>query len=166
MKHFAPTGTAGPVAREPFSITVMRDEEPITYEFRARVMTDVTGLASVLTLGDKHAEKAIGGVMRIIAKMLDNKDGVPANWKPEVLPEPDGAPEDFVPQFRNPDGTLEDFTPENTEKYTAFEAGSSKRRWLYLVEEDDEATIDEGQLMKLFGWLMSLAGKDRGPQSR
>lgn len=165
MKHFGPTSTA-PVPREPFTLTVMRDDEPEDHQFNARAMTDVTGLATVLTLGDKHAEKAIGGVMRIIAKMLDNKDGVSASWRPEVLPEPDDAPEDFTPQFRNPSGELEDFTPENTARYTRFEAGSSKRRWLYLVEEDDEATVDEGQLMRLFGWLMGLAGKGRGPQSR
>lgn len=174
MKSFGPAGRSNtkPVAREPFEFTFMRDDEPETYTFNARAVTDTAGIASTLGVAEKHPERALPGMLRMISKMLDNKDGTPRGWEPKVLPppqapadqptlsgefdviddEPDDEPE---PKFRGPDGELHPMSA--AEKFQAFEAGSSRRRWHQLMDDDEEITADGKALIKLFEWLVGLA---------
>lgn len=173
MKSFGPKGQAvQPVPREPFQFTFLRDDEPETHEFQARAITDVTGLSVLFQDIDRHPERALTGMMRQIAKLLDNKDGVSASWQPAALPLPSmedrvasgtyseaDDEEEQVMKFRTPAGDLLPLTPENTAKFTDHAAGSSRRRWLELIEGD--VTVHESDLVKLFQWLVGLAGKGR-----
>lgn len=156
MKNFDRKGPHT-APREPFSLTVLRDEEPERHEFRARAVSDMASLAQTLSAGDAHPDRMVRGMMTMISKMLDNKDGVPSSWKPDPVEGPDGEPA----KFRTPDGMLVELTAENTAPYLEFSAGSSKRRWLHLMNDDDDAEVSAEQIMELFGWLASLAGKDR-----
>lgn len=161
MTSFGPKDRqAVPAILEPFDFTVLRDDEPETHEFQARKVTDIASLMVTLTASDKHPERAMGGLMRLIAKMLYNKDGVPAGWEPNPLEAPEGADDDagMQPKFRDPlTGELIDYSPENIARFTAFQAGSSRRRWRYLMEEDDEVIVQQDDLMNLFRWLVGLA---------
>jgi hypothetical protein len=154
-----------PAARESFTFPFMRDEELEEHTFRARVSLDLPTLISAIGEADRHPERAVSGLLRIVVKMLDNKDGVPAQWEPEPLPLPDPLPEghDGEVRFRGPDGEL--YLLEEAAKFTAFEAGSSRRRWLHLIEEDDEIEVHRDDLMDLYKWLIGLAGKDLTPKS-
>lgn len=141
--------------RKPFDFWVMRDDEPEKHSFQARVVTDIASLMVVVSAGDRDSAKAMVGVGRIISKMLDNKDGTPARWVPSQLPPPDGAGEDYQPRFRGPDGEL--YTMDHVDRFERFEAGSSRRRWLYLMLEDDEIVVEAKDLMRLMEWLVALA---------
>lgn len=158
MPSFGPKGRAAttPVL-EPFDFTILRDDEPETHSFQARKVSDMATLMMTLTNTDRHPERAMGGLMLMIAKMLYNKDGVPARWEPETLPAPEGEP-DAELKMRDPlTGELIAANPDNVARLTKFEAGSSRRRWLYLMEQDDEAVVQQDDLMELFRWLVGLA---------
>lgn len=199
MKSFAPKGRAKPIERIPFEFTVMRDEEPEVHRFQARAVTDTASLAYTLSSTQKHPERALTGMLRLIGKMLDNKDGTPADWAPKVLPLPgetdrsgdsemaqvadalasttvdfsesaqDGGDlerdenGEIVRKFRGPDGQL--YPLSEAERFLKPEAGSSRRRWRALMEEDDDAVVDGEALGKLFEWLVGLAAGRPTPPS-
>lgn len=168
MKSFGPTAAQRntPVHREPFEFTFMRDDEPETHRFVARAVTDMTGLASLFTAVKKNPEQALPEMLGVIAKMLDNKDGTPAKWQPVALPIPEGLPEEERPErmFRAPNGEL--YPVAEADRFLTFEAGSSRRRWLHLINEDDELTTDSTAITSLFEWLAGLAaGRPTQPSS-
>jgi hypothetical protein len=183
MKSFGPKGKpARPAVREQFEFTFLRDDEPETHTFNARVITDVAALSVTLTNANRHPDLALSGMFRMIAKMLDNKDGTPNRWEPRPLPkmttedraaagvysqtEDDEYDDqrDDVTRFRGPDGTI--YPLDRAADFTAFEAGSSRRRWLYLMEEDDEVIVDAKDVAALFEWLTGLAaGRPTQPPS-
>ncbi len=158
MKSFGPKNrTTKPAPRETFEFTVLRDEEPETHTFNAVCQTDAAALALMLSSVEKHPERSMIGLFRMIAKMLDNKDGTPSKWQPTPLPTPEDATEDHETKFRGPDGAL--YTMDQAARFSPFEAGSSRRRWLYLMEDDDEVIVDADDLVKLFEWLVSVAAR-------
>jgi hypothetical protein len=167
----------GPVRREPFTFTFLRDETPEVHTFQARAVGDVVSLATVLSAAQNNPEAAMPSMLRLIAKMLDNKDGTPYGWKAEALPLPERAeqPEqqwnttggmlvevvdqdDEEPQerkFRGPDGGLH--TYDKLDQFEAFDAGSSRRRWQHLMDVDDDVEVEYRDLTELFEWLVGLA---------
>jgi hypothetical protein len=195
MKSFAPKGRTKPIERIPFEFTVMRDEEPEVHRFQARAVTDTASLAYTLSSTQKHPERALTGMLRLIGKMLDNKDGTPADWAPKMLPLPGerertddqvadalAATEidmfeeelaendlerdengEIIRKFRGPDGQL--YPLSEAERFLKPEAGSSRRRWRTLMEEDDDAVVDGEALGKLFEWLVGLAAGRPTPPS-
>lgn len=177
MKKFGRRAQAHrPAPREEFEFTFLRDDEPETHRFAVRAHTDVVGLTSTLMLAKSSPEAAMPAVLRVIAKMLDNKDGTPHGWRPVPLadkpnpeqadgPEPDDAEATLRERkFRGPDGNLHTF--EHAARFQAFEAGSSRRRWLHLIEEDDYVSVDAQDLMELFEWAVGLAaGRPTQPSS-
>jgi len=152
-----------PVHREQFSFWFMRDDEPEEHVFQARVVTDIGGLLAALKAAKTdNTGKAVQAAAMIISRMLDNKDGTPARWEPVLTSRPDDATEDWQPQFQGPDGNHHGV--DQLEKFTRFEAGSSRRRWLYLIEEDDEVVVQGEDLMTVMEWLVKLAaGRPTGP---
>lgn len=108
---------------------------------------------------DSDAE-AIAGLVDMISKFMDNKDGTPANWQPVELAAKKGE-EPPVKRFRGPDGKPHPWA--KAEGFLATAAGSSRRRWLHLMNEDDGATVEQDTLIKLLEFLMEIAGKDRTP---
>lgn len=183
-----------PAPREPFEFTFIRDEVPETHHFQARARADMVSLASTLLAAKASPERAMPEMLRLISRMLDNKDGTPMRWEPVPVPVEDvpgngarqsqpGAPNyewatqgtiaEVAPEdeseerprvFRGPDGELHTF--DQVEKFTAFEAGSSRRRWTHLMEVDDDVEVDAQDLMELFEWLVGLAaGRPTRPSS-
>jgi hypothetical protein len=195
MKSFAPRSRSKPIERIPFEFTVMRNEAPEVHRFQARAVTDTASLAYTLSSTQKHPERALTGMLRLIGKMLDNKDGTPSDWEPKVLPlpaerqaeldemDPIDADElaaleadelddslerdengEIIRKFRGPDGQL--YPLAEAERFLKPEAGSSRRRWRALMEEDDDAEVDGEALGKLFEWLVGLAaGRPTPPSS-
>lgn len=167
MKSFGPKNRAvKPAPRESFEFTMLRDGDPETHTFNAVCQTDAAALAFMLGSVEKHPERSMIGLFRMIAKMLDNKDGTPAKWEPTPLPPPaleipddegDLEPIEHETKFRGPDGAL--YTMDHAARFTDLDAGSSRRRWLQLMEDDDEVIVDAEDLVKLFEWLISVAAR-------
>jgi len=131
-----------------FTVAFEIDGEEVDHLFSARPQItygDMVGLK-------RHEKDTEGGVLpyldRIIRRSLRNDDGVPANWAPVIR---DG-------EFTNPDGTS--CPVEDLPKYTAHEAGSSRRRWIALIESED-AVIEFDVVMSLFEWLAGEVGAGR-----
>jgi hypothetical protein len=165
VRTFAPASKkTRPAPREEFTFTFMRDDEPEDHRFVARGVLDTASLSATLQAARVAPEQALGGIMRMIVKMLDNSDGTPARWQPTPWTEPlPGRDDDgFVTDddederyFKGPDG--QPITAEQVEKLQLFESGSSRRRWRYLIDEDDELVVDTKAIMQLFEWMVGLA---------
>lgn len=143
-KHFSKKSQTAPVPVVDFSVDFDVDGEATEHAFVAR---------PAITYGDmvalkKYENDSQGAVLpfldRIIRRSLRNDDGVPLKWRPEVK----------SGEFTTPDGEKKPLA--DLEKYTAFEAGSSRRRWAELIESDD-AVVDFETVMSLFEYLAEAA---------
>jgi hypothetical protein len=64
----------------------------------------------------------------------------------------------YEPAYRGPDGKIYLLSDEGTLKgFLAVEAGSSRRRWNYLMEQDETAVIDAEDLADIGKWIIGLA---------
>lgn len=75
-----------PVERIPFSLWVERDDVAEEHHFQARVVDDFAALVVSAINARKDTEKAVSGMFAFMAKIMDNRDGVPAEWSPTPLP--------------------------------------------------------------------------------
>jgi hypothetical protein len=143
-KRFGKKKDSAPIPETSFSVDFSRDGKEEEHFFVARPQLaygDMVGLK-------RHEQDEDGKVLpvldRIIRRAMRNDDGTPVNWKPVVQ---DG-------EFTAPDGKL---VPANDlPKYTAHEAGSSRKRWIELIESDD-AVVEFEQVMALFEHLCAVS---------
>jgi hypothetical protein len=147
-KHFSKKPTTQQVPIVDFSVDFDVDGEATEHHFTAR---------PAITYGDmvalkKYENDSQGAVLpfldRIIRRSLRNDDGVPLKWTPVVK----------AGEFTTPGGEQKPVT--DLDKYTAFTAGSSRRRWAELIESDD-AVVDFETVMSLFEHLAEQASADR-----
>ena len=198
MKSFG--GNRPKVERESFELkyeTIDEEEKSATFQALSRVSgADIASIMLAMEKGDEG--KGVTRLMRLLTKVMDNKDGeVKHGWSPEKLTPPKAAisqradrPEDQderpadqfgwpvenvalapavepVPSYRGPDGAIYPFS--DTERLASWmddqAAWTSRRRWAYLMEEDDSAIVDIQDLMKIAEWVISL-GTDRPTPAR
>jgi hypothetical protein len=148
----------GRAHREPFQFTFLRDDEPETHEFNAVAKPDLVGLTRVMVLINTAPERATAQLLAMIPKGLDNSDGTPAKWEP--IPVADGYGEHGEPGAKYivaPSGPQKGgmVPAEHAAQFEAFDAGSSRRRWNALLDDDDIA-VDIADVMALFEWMVSL----------
>lgn len=146
------------------AVIFKRDKVRERHEFLAEPRLDWQNLRGLMYLMDSRRgsdgidPKALAQIDRLIRRSLVNTDGTPERWRPNIVSEPGEEP-----WFTDPQG---DHTPvELLPAYEAFEAGSSRRRWVHLMEYDDEVTVEASQIIKLMHYLMEQSGKDPGKKS-
>jgi hypothetical protein len=141
-----------------------------------------------LSANERTAVEALGQVKDAIRTLLDDSDGTPLDWSPTVLPreahvpsaelatwpsiddEPESGMGSFhsivgglddedeaEPQFVAPDSTVHPWSEAS--KYTAFEAGSSRRRWVELMDGDNDLRVEAKTVTKAWQWLISEAAE-------
>jgi hypothetical protein len=177
---------------EPFEFELMAslDDVDEVHQFRAVRQVDRLLAAQFTGFVPEEAHKEVALLVKLISKTLDDKDGTPATWAPVELPPPpanardvnpvivQGAPDETalaavrleqtvtvspMPKFRGPDGAL--YEMEHAEKFAAFEAGSSRRRFLALCG-DQERTVQGESLGMLVRDLIAVsAGRPTGASS-
>jgi hypothetical protein len=150
-KHFGPKRNVAQAPTVEFSIGFVRDGVEETHEFTARPRmsyADTVGLVK-----NQKGPLALPFLDRMVRRSLIDDDGTPVKWEPEPV---DG-------KITAPDGTEVDIA--DTVNYQAFEAGSSRRRWVHLMETDDDVEIELEQIMQVFEYLVSEAAEGR-PTSR
>ena len=129
-----------------------RDGDREEHTFRARPRMSYKRMADIV-----RARKSGDGVdalavfERMIRPALLDTDGVPAKWKPEV--------EDGV--FVDPDG--KERPVADLADVTAFDAGSSRRRWIHLLDVDDEVEVELDDITDFYEALIEAAS-DRPTQ--
>ena len=143
--------------RERFEFGVHTPDGVKVHEFWAVLGNLHAGglIAAMVAAQRKDAGAAAEAYYRTIAKMIDNTDGIPANWEPTALPQQPGDERPAV--FRVPWGADKGvmLPMENAEAYLGTEVHSSRRRWLDLMERDDDAIVEFTDLTELFEWLIA-----------
>lgn len=166
MKTFGST-TLKPVAREEFTLNYIVDEEPQAQVFGLTPRMSGGDIAAIAHAAKHDPESQATMLIDLIGKLVDNRDGdVKAKW--EYQPIKQKAGDDRPPVFRGPDGEL----------YPVAESGewlplwadpanwTSRRRWLHLMKEDDEAIVQTDDLVGIAEWAIGLAsGRPTQPQS-
>lgn len=146
-----------------FAMIFKRDGVRERHEFLAEPRMDWQNLRGLMYLMDSRRgegidPKALAQIDRLIRRSLVNHDGTPERWKANIVSEDSGEP-----WFTDPNG---DHTPaEMLPVYEAFEQGSSRRRWMHLMDNDDEVTVESEQILSLMKDLMEASGKDRTKNS-
>lgn len=145
--------------RIPFELAYFRDEAIETQRFQLLDRPIDIGAANRLlahTTGDDS--QSLAALINLITKYMDDKDGTGARWAPLELPSKKSE-DPPVKRFRGPDGKIHAW--EKAEDFLKHEAGSSRRRWIHLMLVDDDASVEEGALVKLLEFLVEVAGKGR-----
>jgi len=168
----------GPRKTYEFGLEFYRDSVPEVHEFKAYPALDAGSLNYTLSATHKP-ERAIEGMVRTIRKMLADDDGTPMGYRPtpyrapapdvepehgeqhEEEPEPVAVEESELGEFDDdtlfvgPDGEPHD--GEFIRKAMEFEAGSSRRRFAYLMDVDEELTLHADQLQTAYQRLVGKA---------
>lgn len=129
-----------------------RDGELEEHLFRAQPRMSYKRMADIVKArrsGDGVAALAV--FERMIRPALVDTDGVPAKWQPVIK---DGV-------FVDPDGN--ERPAADAADLLAFEAGSSKRRWIHLLDVDDEVEVELDDITKFYEVLVEEAS-DRPTQ--
>lgn len=165
VKRFG--GKERPKAHQFELITFVDDGGTNTHAFRMVPIIPAGQVTAIMDALDDEPEKMFGLIARLMARVLDNTDGVSANWKyEEVEFESADYDEETEPglYFVGPDN--ESHPLEDSDQFAAFDAGSSRRRWLALMDPDNEAEgVQLADMMDLAKWVVGLA-VDRPTRAR
>ena len=172
MKVFGNKSTAKAAIREPFELKYIDgDDEVASFQGTLAVRSDGAELSSMLVLVSKGDPALIGSMTRMLAKQMDNKDGmVKASWKLQHLPKPVDLDADeeaeWEPQYRGPDGVIYPVSDTATlAKWEDQANWTTKRRWLHLMTENDDAIVDLEDLMSVAEYVIEVAtGRPTAPQ--
>lgn len=100
---------------------------------------------------------AVLGMVRLLSKQMDDRDGeVRRAWKVKALKQDEH--DDRPPSYRGPDGNIYPFSDEDQlAEWGDQKLWSSRRRWDYLMNEDDNAIVEMSDLEAISEWAMGLA---------
>jgi len=150
MRHFASTRDPEPEPTLDFSVEFVRDGVSEVHEFTAALRVGFSDTVALLTGADDEA-KVLPHLDRMIRRALLNTDGTPQRWRPSF----EGK------EFIAPDG--ERHPAVHLDRYTSFDAGSSRRRWAHLMDVDEEIQVEHEQVVAVFEYITSEAA-DRPTQ--
>lgn len=165
MKRFG--GKERPKAEEFELETVSVDGDPNVYQFRLVPLVPAADAVALMDALENEPHKSAGLISRLLVKVLDNHDGVSARWQPEPLDD-EGlkALKLKEPSYVGPDNEPYPFSDEAAlAKFTAREAGSSRRRWNLLMDPANDESIQLADLIEVAEWVVGL-GTDRPTQAR
>lgn len=118
----------------------------------------VTALMDAL---EDESEKAFGLMAKLIARLLDNTDGVPARWtaaRIETPPEGKRRTGTVTDRFIGPDNEEHPWGGDAHATFEHVDNGSSRRRWLWLMDPDNEdEAVHLGDLADIAKWVVSEA---------
>ena len=146
------------IPAHPFELEVYRGDTPEVHTFIARPKTDLGPLIQLNSMMNDPMRMG-AKALQVIARMMDDSDGTPADWAPVTAPKPRNAGESYEPKFRGPDGRLHPMDKQAT--FLDIEAGSSRRRWQHIILEDDGVSVDIEVLMEIMTDLIEAATGNR-----
>lgn len=130
-----------------FELDFERDGEMETVKFLARPRFTYKRIREAAKAQSKGGVDAVMRFEKMIVPSLCDDDGVPAKWTPTAA----GG------TFTDPDGNERDV--KELAALLAPEAGSSRRRWMYLMDEDDDAEPDLDSLVAAYERLVEVANE-------
>lgn len=145
VKHFASKRDVKAAPTVDFSIEFVRDGVAENHEFSASPRTTYGDILGLIKNQDDESGLALRYLDRMIRRALIDTDGTPAKFRPNVE---DG-------HFTDPTGNRTAAT--ELPKVVTFEAGSSRRRWIQLMEKDDDVEVEIEQIAEVFEYLAQEA---------
>lgn len=153
----------------PFELVAYDDDEERAFQFTARpAALTADMLQMVRSAGRKDADDInIERIIPMMRKLIVNNDGlVKAGWEPTPvdadderrLAYPESAMDD--PMVEGPDGHL--YFADDQDMRTKWADPSnwtSRRRWVELIEKDDNLLVYAEDLMGVMKWLVAEAGQ-------
>jgi hypothetical protein len=158
IKVYEPADEPGePAPQHEFAVIFLRDGVRERHEFLAEPRFDWQNLRGLMHMMDSRrgegiSMQALTQIDRLIRRSLVNTDGVPERWVPKVVSEPGKEP-----WFTDPQG--DHCTADMLPLYEAFDQGSSRRRWMHLMDHDDDVTVKAEQIVDLMQDLMEVAAR-------
>lgn len=158
--------------REEFRLGYTDGEgDPQVFEGRIVARSDGAGFIRLMKALSGDGTQLGDELSGLLAKMMDDKDGtVKASWRLEELDPPSDLDEDelndWEPQYRGPDGAIYPLADRETlARWDDQATWTTRRRWIQLMEKDDDALVDMKNLMDLAEKIMGLTA-DRPTQRR
>ncbi len=128
-----------------FTVEFERDGEPEPHTFRARPRFTFKRMNEAAKASRDGGLNAVLRFEKMIRPSLVDTDGTPARWTPVIE---DGEFEDW-------NGDVHDM--EDLPALLAADAGSSKRRWQHLMDDDDDLEITIEEIVKVYELLIGAA---------
>lgn len=150
-------------------VTVDNDGNQRTHQFQVLPALRAGQVVGLMDALKNTPEDSLGRITRMLASVLDDRDGVPATWQPPTLEDLGLAAKTKLEdvQWTGPDGetyTLADDVA--IAKFLDTANGSSRRRWNALMDPDN---ITDGvmleDLFEISEWVIGLA-TDRPTRAR
>lgn len=128
-----------------FTVEFERDGEPEVHTFRARPRFTFKRMNEAAKAARDGGLDAVLRFEKMIRPSLVNNDGTPARWMPVIE---DGEFEDW-------NGDVHDAA--DLPALLEADAGSSKRRWAHLMDDDDDLEISVEEIVKVYELLVGAA---------
>lgn len=152
--------------REQFQLLYM-DAQEQERSFEGQLVVRMSGgdLARITSLAKNEDQESVSATVRLLGKMMDDKDGaVPLRWEPKQLDPPadldDDERDEWEPTYRGPDGVLYPFSDDVAmAKWDDRANWTTRRRWVDLMEKDEDAVVELEDLMALAEWAVGLASE-------
>jgi len=165
-------GGQAKAVRESFRLGYTDGEGDVqVFEGNIVARSDGAGFIRLMKALSGDGSQLGGELSGLLTKMMDDKDGtVRAKWAPAELPPPPDLDEDeaaeWEPSYRGPDGQIYPFSDTETlNRWSDETLWTTRRRWIQLMEHDDDAIVEMPHLMDLAEKIMGLTA-DRPTQRR
>lgn len=156
MKRFG--GREAPKQEQFELITITPDGDQKVYTFQLTPVLPAGNVVAIMDALKNAPEESAGAIATLLKRVLDDRDGVPAKWSVDDLPEvpPKTKPEDVV--YTGPDGNTYTMADDAAvDKFLDPANGSSRRRWIELMDPDNEEGVQLHDLIDIAEWVMSLS---------
>lgn len=171
MKTFG-THDPTPAARESFTLNYLdANETPQTFTGQVLVRSTGNDLGNVLEATRSQSADVVPILTRMLTKLMDDKDGlVNRRWAPTPKDPPSDLDADelaeWEPQYRGPDGNHYPLSDKDTlAKWQDTSTWTTRRRWIALMVDDEDAVVRIEDLMDIVEWVIGLSA-DRPTQPR
>jgi hypothetical protein len=170
IKRFG--GKERPKAHEFELTTFLDDGGTNTHKFSLIPIIPAGKVTALMDALDDAPERMFGMVSRLLARVLDDTDGITASWSYEPYADPREGDDDYDPDderlfWADPDGEVHSVDePGARDLFEDITNGSSRRRWVALMDPDNEdEAVQLGDMMDLAKWVVGLA-VDRPTKAR
>lgn len=170
VKRFG--GNERPKARDFELVTFTDDGGSNTHKFSLVPLIPAGQVTAIMDALDEEPERMFGLIANLLARVLNNTDGVSAAWEYKEFADPAEGDEGYDPDnetlfFMGPDHEV--YSVHALDRLSEFEArenGSSRRRWVALMDPANQnEAVHLADMMDLAKWVVGLA-TDRPTSAR
>lgn len=152
-----------------FGLVAYRNDEEEVHEFTARKMATTQDAVALILAAESGTDTVdlLPQMARMLRKSMVDDDGTPLGWSAldHMLAEDHAAFDADDPRYEGPDGVVHSLSDGDTlRKFLARESGSSRARWVHLMEHDEDADVELADITQVVKEIISrTAGRPSAP---